>query len=108
MSNFSIGEFNYVPDAMARATNDFGDGNICGTLSNGNTVIASSNVTGRYVDKIGRAYMDTVCVGAVTRSSNVDVMDSDVVAEENVHMKSFAIDGIDPTNKRIVHMVEFN
>lgn len=40
---------------MSRTTSDLGDGNIRGTMSNGNTIIAGSNLAVGDVNKTGQA-----------------------------------------------------
>ena len=58
-----------LPDAMSRAAEDLRDENICGSLSDGYTVITCSDLAACYVDAIRIAYMNTVCIWAIGRSS---------------------------------------
>uniref|UniRef100_A0A6N2MYY7 Uncharacterized protein n=1 Tax=Salix viminalis TaxID=40686 RepID=A0A6N2MYY7_SALVM len=69
-----------LPDAMSRAAEDLRDENICGSLSDGDTVITCSDLAACYVDAVRIAYMNTVCVWAIGRSSEIDIVDPDVAA----------------------------
>jgi hypothetical protein len=93
---------------MSRAAKDLRDENICGSLSNGNTVITCSNLAACYVDTIRMAYVNTICIWAISRSSQIDIVDRNAVAACNVHVEIFAIDRADLVNKSILYFAQLN
>lgn len=67
---------------MSRATSDIGDGDFFSTVANGDTIITSANDAIRNIDQFGGTKVNSIGVGTVMWSYNVDVGGSKIVAGE--------------------------
>ena len=54
------------------------------------------------------AYVNTICIWAISRSSQIDIVDRNAVAACNVHVEIFAIDRADLVNKSILYFAQLN
>lgn len=74
----------YVPNAMARATSDFVNGDIVCTLSEWNTIIASPNDTPGKFYGVGLAYMYSISIWAIFRGIDCKSMEPYQIATSNM------------------------
>ena len=76
---------------MARTAEDVGDGDVGGTFSEGDTVVAGGNVRVDYLDVARAADVDPVGVRAVPWCDYLHRAEVDVVGREDDYVKELAV-----------------
>lgn len=76
---------------MSRATSDFLDTNVAGSSDHTNAIITCANITFGYLHYVRLTDMNAISVGAFIRGSDIEVIQSNVLASSDEIMEPFAI-----------------
>lgn len=79
--------------AVAWATGHGGDVDLLAAIPDGDAVVSCLDVGVHNGDPIGSAYVDPICVGAVSGGNSVEMLEGDVLAAQDNHMELLAVQG---------------
>lgn len=79
--------------AVARPTGHGRDIDLLAAVTNGDAVIASLDMGVHDDDPVGSADVDSICVGAISGSSHIDMLEGDVLAAQDIDMEFLAVQG---------------